>query len=435
MRIDRFNASLAWIFCFLFVATTIRWTTTTVEILVFILMVWLYFFYSKRQISLLKIQKEQKYFFYSVIFILFSYLLTFFLGKGWELESIKRPGYPSLTDLDIPMRYFLGIFVVYLFLRLKFKIEKKYILYGVGVGGIVNGVVALYERYVLHMDRVDGWVGIAEMGTASSLLCLFSLIFFAFSNSKREKIFFFVSSLFASCASFSTVARSAMISLIIAIFVLQIILFSKNRLLFKKLFFPIYGLIMVFSLLWIFPVSKDTFRLQQIQIDIDQYAKNNPQTSIGMRFEMWKEAVAMFQMSPIYGMSTAMIAKNTNEIIQKSGSRIREANDLGVRGTKHSQIMEALAKRGVVGLLALLAFWWTSLQMFGCRLRRSDGESLKFRLCGFLSIFYFIFINSFTGEPWDSMVDTPMIILLCALFVKFVNQEEDEDKNLCSHSC
>lgn len=432
---NRFDQYVTGLFVLLFIGTTIRWTTTTVEILVFIFTVGLYFVKRNHNPLTFCFSKEQKYFFYALIFVLFSYMLTFILGKGWELESIKRPGYPSLTDLDIPVRYFLGIFVFLLFVRLSFKIDKRKIQYAVVAGGIVNGAFAMYERYILGMQRVDGFVGIAEMGTASSLLCLFNTIFFVFSASKKEKIFFLISSLFAFAAAFSTVARSAMVSLVIAMCVLFIILVFKSRANFKKIIIPLGGMLIIFSLLWSFPVTKDTFRLQEMQTDLSQYTQNNPQTSIGMRFEMWKEALAMFEMSPIYGMSTAMIARETNRIIEKSGSRIREGDSLGVRGTKHSQIMEALAKRGAVGLLALLLFWWTSLKMFGHNLRNSNDEILKFKLCGFLGIFYFIFINSFTGEPWDSMVDTPMILLLCALFVKFIQQEENEKQNLSHHSC
>ncbi|WP_170126729.1 O-antigen ligase family protein [Helicobacter brantae] len=322
-----------------------------------------------------------------------------------------------------------------MFLKLKFNLNKRIIAYCVGIGAIINGCFALYERYILGMQRVDAFVGIAEMATASSLLCLFSVIFYAFSTSKKEQIFFAIASLFAFSASFSTAARSAMISLLIAFCILQIVFLFKNKRMFKKTFVAIGGMLIVFSLLWAFPVGKDTFRLQQIQVDIDQYAKDNPQTSIGMRFEMWKEAWTMLKISPVYGMSTAMIAKRTNEIIQKSGSRIRSENDLGVRGTKHSQIMEALAKRGIVGLLALLLFWWTSLRMFGYNLSQCQGEELKYRICGFLTILYFIFINSFTGEPWDSMVDTPMIILLCSLFLKFINQETNEKENFSHYHC
>lgn len=427
-----FGSLISLFFCFLFIGTTIRWTTTTIEILVFISLMF-YYWRSKKDGFVLTICKEQKKFLYVLIFLLFSYLLTFVLGRGWELESIKRPGYPSLTDLDIPTRYFLGIFVVALFLKLKFQINKKYVMYSIGIGGIINGCVALYERYFLHMNRVDGWVGIAEMGTASSILCLLCSIFFIFSTSKKEQMFFLISSLFAFSSSFSTAARSAMISLVIAFCILQIIFLLKNKEYFKKALIPMGGMLVVFSLLWTFPVGQDTFRLRQIQVDIDQYAKDNPQTSIGMRFEMWKEALTMFEMSPIYGMSTAMIAKNTNEIIQKSGSRIRSKNDLGVRGTKHSQIMEALAKRGIIGLFALLLFWWSSLRMFGQKLMQCHGEALEFRICGFLVIFYFIFINSFTGEPWDSMVDTPMIILLCSLFLKLINQDDYDKENLCNN--
>lgn len=435
IAINRFDQYITGLFALLFVGTTIRWTTTTVEILTFLLMVGLFFVKRKSASMINHFSSDQQYFFYALIFILFSYMLTFVLGKGWELESIKRPGYPSLTDLDIPLRYFLGIFIFFFFVRLKFRINKKTLQYAIVLGGIVNGVFALYERYILGMQRVDGFVGIAEMGTASSLLCLFNTIFFVFSTSRKERIFFLISLLFAFTAAFSTVARSAMISLIIAVCGLFVILFIGNKERLKKIIIPIFGMCVVFALLWSFPVAKDTFRLEEMRSDFDQYAQENPQTSIGMRFEMWKEALTMFQMSPIYGMSTAMIAKETKNIIEQSGSRIRQDDSLGVRGTKHSQIMEALAKRGAIGLMALLLFWWTSLKMFGHNLARSEGDVLKFRLCGFLGIFYFIFINSFTGEPWDSMVDTPMILLICALFSKLIQQEEYENKNLSYHSC
>lgn len=423
------------LFCFLFVATTIRWTTTTVEIFLFIFLLFSFYFSKEEIRGFSSIPREQKLFFYSLIFLLFSYLLTFVLGKGWELESIKRPGYPSLTDLDIPERYLMGIFVILFFLRMNFKIKQKFVMYAIGIGGIINGIVALYERYVLGMDRVDGWVGIAEMGTASSLLCLFSLVFLFFTKATKERIFFFVAATMGFTSAFSSATRSVMLGLCMSLIVVMIVMLIRERAKWKIGVAVLSCFLCVFLLLWKFPVGgSDTFRIGAIQSDLGEYQKNNPHTSIGMRFEAWKEAWTMFKMSPIYGMNSAMIMKNAQEIIEVSGTRLRQDNVRSLIGTAHNQYLEALGKRGIIGLSALLVFIATSLGLFVSYLKSKDDGIFKFALMGFLVTFYAIF-TSFTGEPWDSMVDTPMFILLMSLFSKLVSQEKNENKNLSHNPC
>lgn len=433
---NRFDQYVTGLFVLLFIGTTIRWTTTTVTILLFMGLLFCYYLKKKKDRDVIfLLDKRQRLFVWCLVFLLISYLISFVCGSGWQLPSATKPEYISLVDLEIPLRYFIGIFIFILLLKLGVNIQKRYIVLFVGVGGIINGCIALYERYVLKMDRVDGWVGIAEMGAASSFLCLFSLVFLFFAKTRKERIFFFVATIMGFTSAFSSATRSVMLGLCVSLVVVMIVMFIREKKNWKIASLVLTCFMCIFLLLWSFPIGgKDTFRIGAIQSDLSEYKKDNPHTSIGMRFEAWKEAWTMFKMSPIYGMNSAMIMKNAQEIIEVSGTRLRKDDVRSLIGTAHNQYLEALGKRGTIGLTALLLFIVASFVLFVPYLKNRNNAIFQFALMGFVVVLYDICV-SFTGEPWDSMVDTPMFILLVSLFTQLIDQEKDEEKNLGHHSC
>lgn len=408
--------------CLLCVGTAYRYTSMIVEVLILLVLGLAWFMQSKKEWIL---EKNEKLLIFAFIFFFVSALLSYVIGCGWELRSIRNPSMPSLIDLDLPSKYLLGALVFFLYLKLDFHICKKALFYAIGLGGIVNGCIAIYERYVLGVGRVDAWSGIAEFADASALLAIFALIFLLFSQCRKERIFYSLAVFMACFASFLTATRGAMLGIILTFIFIGGIIFWKRREMTGVL---LSGFLFVALAIVVNVVAsggiKDSMRLQEATTDLQSYTENNAHTSIGMRFEMWKEAITMFKMAPFFGLSSAEIAQRMPEILQDSGSQLDRLSMIqnDARGNKHNQILNQAAKRGLVGVLAILLIWFASIKLFSSSLSGNDSI-LALAMCGICMTFYFIFPNSFTGEPWESNVSFPLMTLLICAFWKEIKAE------------
>lgn len=385
------------------------------------------YFYSREKNLL---QKDEKLFTLSLTLFFISALLSFLIGQGYELKSIRNPSMPSLSDIDLPSKYLIGALFFMLFLKLKFVLQKKIIFYSIALGGVVCGIFAGYERYVLGSSRVDGLSGIAEFADESSILCILSIIVFTFFATKREKPLFALSIFSSSFALLATGTRGASLGIVLTLIAFLFLVWIYQRSFFKSSL--IATLFCVLGFIFIASFSggiKDSLRVQSAMSDIEYYDKGDISTSLGARFEMWKEAIAMFKMAPFFGLSTYEISKNLKEIRERSGSQIlRDAKDGDARkeagGNKHSQILNAAAKRGIVGVFALLFVWFAYFKLFYSHLKNKQTSIFAFALSALLIEFYYLFPNSFTGDVWESNVSVPLIILSACLFYKLILQEK-----------
>lgn len=404
------------------------WRQASFTSMILCLLILLVGYFYTREKNLL--QKDEKLFALSLALFFVSALLSFLIGQGYELKSIRNPSMPSLLDIDLPSKYLIGALLFILFLKLRFVLQKKIIFYSIALGGVVCGIFAGYERYVLGSSRVDGLSGIAEFADESSILCILSMIIFTFFASKREKPLFALSIFSSSFALLATGTRGASLGIVLILIAFLFLVWFYQRSFFKSSL--IATLFCVLGFIFIASFSggiKDSLRVQSAMSDIEHYDKGDIGTSLGARFEMWKEAVAMFKMAPFFGLSTYEISKNLKEIRERSGSQIpRDAKDRDARneavGNKHSQILNAAAKRGVVGVFALLFVWFAYFKLFYSHLKNKQTPIFAFALSALLIEFYYLFPNSFTGDVWESNVSVPLIILSACLFYKLILQEK-----------
>lgn len=426
-----FDFLLIFLLCLLCIGTTYRYMSMVVEVLLLFVLGLTWLMMNLRckldQTQSLKpsisLKQREKQFIYALIFFFLSALLSYILGNGWELKSIKNPSMPSLIDLDLPSKYLLGALLFFLFIKIRLKICKKAVFYAIAFGGIINGCIAIYERYALGISRIHAWNGIAEMADASAVLGIFSCILLIFSTSKKEKIFYLLAVFMACFASILTGTRGAMLGIILTFVFIGGLIFYKKRKLFKIFLAGMLAGFCGFGVDYLIPSGGVQDRIKVAGEDLTLYQEGQVNTSLGMRLEMWKEAITMFQMAPIFGLSTAETSKKMPEILKRSGSQLEKFNhpQNDARGNKHNQILNQAAKRGIVGVLAILLIWITSFRLF----LPLKEKTLMSSLLGLSMIFYFIFPNSFSGEPWESNVSFPLMSIFLCFFYKLKQSESE----------
>lgn len=407
------------------------WRQTSFTSMILCCLILLFGFFTLKKEPKNILQRDEKLFALSLLLFFVSALLSFLVGHGYELKSIRNPSMPSLLDIDLPSKYLLGALIFVLFLKLKFVLQKRIVFYSIALGGVICGIFAGYERYVLGCGRVDGLSGIAEFADESSILALLSMIIFTFFANTREKPLFALSIFASSFAMLATGTRGASLGIVLSLIAFLFLVWFYQKKFFKSSLIASLFCVLAFVFIFIFTGGiKDSLRVQSAVSDIEYYDQGNIETSLGARFEMWKEAVAMFQMAPFFGLSTYEISQNLREIRERSGSQIpRDAKDRDARneavGNKHSQILNAAAKRGVVGVLALLFVWFAYFKLFYRYLKAKQSHIFAFALSALMIGFYYLFPNSFTGDVWESNVSVPLIILSVCLFYKLILQERE----------
>ncbi|WP_181804743.1 O-antigen ligase family protein [Helicobacter mustelae] len=370
--------------------------------------------------------KNEKIYLFALIGFFASALLSFALGAKWILESQKF----SFIDLDQPSKYLLLAYLTWLFWKKDFRISANFLFVLFVCSGYLNGLIGLYQRLGLHVHRVSGTSrfrglgggGIIEFGDASGILTLFLLVIFLFARSKKEQAFVFGSIVFSYAACFMTGTRGSILSVLFGALLVVLLVKFYQPMYFKRVMAGCLALVIAVGMVSVLSPKEGAQRLKLVNTDLKAYKEGDVDTSIGLRFEMWKEALAMWELAPVFGLSSTEASARWREIMQKSQSRI-DRKEWDYKGKKHNQFLNALGKRGIVGLLAILFVWYSIARLFSPYLREKNPMIACATLCALSMLCFSIIPNSFIGEIWESNVSIFLLCMGVALWWKVIQQE------------
>ena len=203
-------------------------------------------------------------------------------------------------------------------------------------------------------------------------LGILSLIIALYAYQKREVKLIVLSVIGGLCGivgSLLSTARGGWVALPI---LLIVILWIYRHSLSKRFFLTFFGIIAVASVgISQMPNNRIMERIDIARKDIQLYLDNNDgNTSLGARFEMWKSALEMVKEKPLFGWG---IQGATEKRKQETKERIVTGN-IGQFTHAHNQYLDDLSKRGIVGLLALLAVLFIPLRTFMKNLKTANNE-------------------------------------------------------------
>ena len=298
-------------------------------------------FYFKGQ----SLSEVEKVFFVLVVVYLFVVALTYF--------------FIEVTDFDVSRlrrnaRFLAVLPIIYLISRI--ALSEKWLWYGVSIGAIGAGCVAMQESWSLFASgrwhyRASGNTHHIIFGNISLLLAFISFVGFDFFKRSGKYLLLipFIALLFGVLASMLSGARGGWV----AIPALAIILFWQYRSMFsikKQIAFFVSALIMA-SLLYVVPQTGIQTRVEQATYEIRMYsAHGNISTSLGARFQMWQDAWGIFQSSPIVGSGPYAFVRLLNADIEAG----RKTDVYAILTEPHNEYLRMLASHGLIGLVGLL---------------------------------------------------------------------------------
>ncbi|MGX2966548.1 O-antigen ligase family protein [Ursidibacter sp. B-7004-1] len=350
-------------------------------------------FIIKNKVSL---KKSDKLLIYSFLFYFLTFLISFLINND------------KIRVLDNPARSLLFLPLIVLFIY--YPINIKVILHIIPIGSLIAGLTAIYQKFYINKPVFYEYMSI-QAGDISMTLGVLSIVITLYlytQNNYKLAILYLIFAVLGINASVLAGTRGAWISIIITL-PLIFLLYKKYL---NKLF---YITVIIFLILFIgfsinSPIVKN--RINLIQQEYSSYIENNnATTSIGARLDMWKSSTLAIIEKPIFGWG----ADGYSQLTHKQAENKIIHQNTTTFNTPHNQFLDAGTKRGVIGILGLLAIFFVPLIYF---YKRLNSTNLQERCIGILGIIHILstmiycLTQSFLSHSSGSIFYIFLVILL-----------------------
>lgn len=285
---------------------------------------------------------------YAVGMFVFVYL------DGWHTRELDRPS------------RFLFVLPV-LILLLKSVGKPQWLWFGVVLGAIAAFVLALYERKVLGLGRAEGSEHPIMFGNTGMMLGLMSFVAAMYFMAKKQYFWLvlaIVGGILGVGVSLLSGSRGGWVALpLIGLFLLWQ---SRSLLGVKCVLAVCIASAVLLTAAVSIPQIGVQGRIMEAVSDVSQYnAGTNKNTSVGLRFEMWKSSWVMFQSSPLVGVGEyGSVAIKETLIAQDS-----ILPEVLYFTHAHNEFINALGLTGIIGFALLLAVYLVPLRLFLRKMR------------------------------------------------------------------
>ena len=170
-------------------------------------------------------------------------------------------------------------------------------------------------------------------------------------------------------------------------FILLVLYQAYARQFGKKLMYgAIVSVIALFILAWIVPSTGVQQRIDHVSQDLQLYFEdNNPNSSVGLRLEMWKGAWQIVPEKPLFGWGENGYKERKQQLIadQQINPAIEPYDHL------HNEFINALVMRGVIGLASLLLLYLGIARLFSSG-KNGSPESRAYATAGVLLVLCYV---------------------------------------------
>ena len=313
-----------------------------------------------KRVSFLTIVKQNKAIFAVTAFYFLVSLFFIFFHE----EKIKL--------IDNPLRAFLFLSVIVLIVYSSVKFDI--LLYSIPLGSFISGVVALYQYYILNLESAFYNQMKIQSGDIAMSLGLFSFgIAFYFLDVKKSKLALlsFGCSMLGVLASILSFARGGWIS---APFILITLLFLYRYLLSRKILIGL-SLILCFGGTLLMMNNQFTGRISDTKYQLEVYLSGyNKVSSVGERLDMWKIGSKAFLEHPISGWSLKELDYYKKDLADKDVVTKASISFSHL----HNQFIDELAKKGILGGIAILSIFIVPLHLFYRKVVGQGNKRIKF---------------------------------------------------------
>lgn len=316
----------------------------------------------------------------------------------------------------IRISLFLAVFS---FLSPITRIVRSLSMYGIIIGGVIFGVLTS-SSLVNGIERVGGYTN--EILFAQGCLVLVILNTYIFCDKDNPLLIRCGASIGGLCSLYGlyfSQSRGVWLSLIVVVFLCVLLNYKKIMCVYniKKLAGGFLASLILLLLVIVAVPSDNTLikRVDAVFSDYQQMQAGNYQTSIGLRFVVWKSAWLGFIENPIFG-----VGKNGLNDLKKEQVTLGKVNPVLLVGDggygmphAHNQYLNHLVLRGGVGLISLILLLSTPYFM-----------SEKAKYIALLITTAYIF-SGFTDVPLDQKEPYYLFLfslLFCVVYSDYIKK-------------
>lgn len=353
----------------------------------------------------LQLQREDRL----LIGALLAYCLIFVANMLYHAD----PG----REFDMPLRALLVVPVLLLLLAYPPRAAAWWS--GVAAGAIGGAALALWQFTVQDMLRPQGSTSNAiHYGNVSMLLAMLSLSGLEWARVQPRKwawiALLLAGCLAGVCGSVISGSRGGWIALPVCVLIIAVVNARAHGKRYLAVTFA--AMAMLVAIAWHLPHSPIRERAAIAVTEVEKINDaSNATTSIGQRFEMWRTALLLSTGHPLLGIGRSGYMEEKRELAAsgKIGEMTRDYTNA------HNDYLDALVKRGAVGVLALLGLFLVPLALFAQALHHGPASARPFALAGVvLCTCYMIFgltTSSLTLNIGIIMLVFPMAMLWAQL--------------------
>ena len=279
------------------------------------------------------------------------------MGLLWSLP-FDRMG--TWLIIDYGTKYLMAAIAIWGASRLGVRFCA--ISWGMALGGVGAMCVAIYQLRVLHMTQAWGFTNAIQFGGIAMYLGIATLSMVVLGPKKWPKTALLT--LGGACgllAALLSEARGSWVTAPLLAATLWWVLWRDGQ---RKLALGSVAAIAVLAALLAAPAadkfqSRANLALHELQRYMDD-PKGTAETSIGQRMEQWRLALRMIEKRPLAGWGVHGVVKEKQQQVDQGLAH----PSVMLYGHAHNEILDMWVKRGLIGVLALLAFYLIPLCVF-----------------------------------------------------------------------
>ncbi len=283
------------------------------------------------------------------------------------------------SAFDRPSRFIFAVPV--LLFVLAYPPRLALLWSGLVVGGLLTAGWAVWQKLFLGIERATGYTYVIQFGNISMLMGIFCLAGLGWAavqpRARSWMAFMLLGALAGMLGSLLSGSRGGWIGLPLIFWMLYRAYGREVRRSIR-----LWGLALVCTgavLLYSLPQTGLHSRVQQAFTDIELFQQGDKWTSLGARLDMWQGALQLIAEKPLTGWGWSGYRQGM-QALADDGIVIQFAAE----NHAHNEMLDAQARRGILGLLSLLALYLVPLRLFSRRLRAEDLELRSLALAGAL---------------------------------------------------
>ena len=304
------------------------------------------------------------------------------MGALWLLDVGATWGWGSM---DRPAKYLLALPCI--FYLMTFEPRASWLWMGVAVGAVGSGLVGLYQTFVLVLPRANGFTNAIQYGNLSMLLAVMSGMLLVVQWHRWvpwQRWLLAAATVLGATGSVLSQSRGGWLALVLLLPVCAWLLVRTTGQ--RRVYWGLCAMALAAAALSQVPAVEQ--RVDEARHEVQTYQeRGDGRTSVGQRLAHWHLAWQMGWDRPLTGWGRAGYEA---EKARRVAAGL--ANPVVLEfGHAHNEALDLFAKRGLPGVLLLLAFYGIPLVMFwptAERIRdgsgRMDRESLSLCLMGVL---------------------------------------------------